>query len=164
MGHTLSIPLILFLSLLAGFFAACSKLVDISELDQCSEGEKLCPDEHGGRSCISSANAEVGCATPNQCTPCYFENADAKCVDGSCVPAKCVDGFHDCDSFPGCETFTGIVSGGTLEGVEMDGGCPPEGMSVFCQPIDGNCRPVDCPGGQEVNALGDACVASSPSE
>ncbi|MBK9262557.1 MAG: hypothetical protein IPM54_22475 [Polyangiaceae bacterium] len=67
----------------------------------CLAGEKLCDE-----TCVAIDDPSYGCG--NGCDPCFFGNAAAACVGGSCAIDTCNAGFDDCDGMAsnGCETET----------------------------------------------------------
>jgi hypothetical protein len=81
--------------------AACSVMVDLSELDQgCASNEKLCD----GR-CVSATDPDTGCARDG-CQPCALPHATPTCArNGTCAIAACIGSWDDCDgeAANGCE-------------------------------------------------------------
>ncbi|HEX6273651.1 MAG TPA: hypothetical protein VFZ53_11430 [Polyangiaceae bacterium] len=84
-----------------GALAACSVMVDLSELDQgCAPDEKLCDG-----ACVTAADPETGCARQG-CQPCALPHATPTCAgDGTCAIAACIGSNDDCDNDAenGCE-------------------------------------------------------------
>jgi hypothetical protein len=81
--------------------AACSVMVDLSELDQgCASDEKLCDGV-----CVSATDPETGCAREG-CQPCALPHATPTCAgDGTCAIAACIGSWENCDGRAdnGCE-------------------------------------------------------------
>jgi hypothetical protein len=81
--------------------AACGDGDDTS-VDECGAGQKLCDG-----TCVSTANAEFGCAAPDSCRPCSLTHSASTCgPTGECAVAACESGWGDCNatSADGCET------------------------------------------------------------
>src|SRR5262245_5198779 len=77
--------------------AACSLLVDSSELDEgCPSGRKYC-----GGSCVPVNDPAYGCETTG-CEPCGRDNGVPRCDGTECVWDTCLYGF-------GCEECTAKI-------------------------------------------------------
>lgn len=90
-----------------------------------------------------------GCETdtrndPNHCggcgSACDIPNADAACVNSTCVVDECDDGFDDCTDAAGCETNTSnsVLHCGSCAGTCLNAGA----ISVSC--TNGSCDPPVC--------------------
>ncbi len=98
------------------------------DVDNCGSCSNQCTNDNGTTQCLSGncaptciglfgdcdGNPDNGCETPlNTLTDCGgcnvacdLPNAGESCASGSCAITGCDPGYTDCNSQPGCETYT----------------------------------------------------------
>ncbi|MBN2498984.1 MAG: choice-of-anchor D domain-containing protein [Deltaproteobacteria bacterium] len=102
----------------------------LNSTSHCGACGNTCVNPHGTTSCqngvctpvcqglwgVCGGDPDEGCLVPlNTMTdcgdcdaPCSLPHATASCSTGTCQVSICDDGWHDCNSNPGCETHTDV--------------------------------------------------------
>jgi hypothetical protein len=185
-------------SCVAGF-AHCSTTglgceTDVTTRSQCGGCAKTCSSAAcaspaaGPSTCVSTCEGTGLTACGQQCVDtrsnpfhcggcgkrCSLFNAEAACVDGACVMAKCAQDFADCDPLrPGCETASNTFydcggCGLSCEATNTVGTCGGAMCSHTCQPGYGDCdrSKPDCENALDTDtacgACGNQCPAGRP--